>query len=159
MPGNDVIAYVAPAGANNKLQLFSVDAKVPGATQLTRSAVDKHDPALGLNGSIVLYHRLDDSGISNIYWMLAFGGDENQLTFGSAHKRNAQLSPDGTKLSYLQWDPAIGTGGKWRLYVQAVDIRLPTAPALNPWTSVAAALMLLGLGLVSARRMQAASIA
>ena len=103
-PDGSRIAFVAPGGASNGLDIWVMDADGGNPVNLTQHAGDEFDPAWSPDGKLIAFtHHLRDVGSAPIY----------ALTI---------IKPDGTgrvRLSedFVEWDPAFSPDGKWLLYI------------------------------------------
>jgi len=103
-PDGSQIAYTAPGGAGNGLDIWVMDADGNNQMDITNHAGDEYDPAWMPDGSMIAFtHHLRDAGNTPIY----------ALTW---------IKPEGThreRLStdFVEWDPTFSPDGKWLLYV------------------------------------------
>jgi serine/threonine protein kinase/Tol biopolymer transport system component len=103
-PDGSRIAFVAPGGAANGLDIWVMDADGNNTVNLTQHAGDEFDPAWSPDGKMIAFtHHLRDAGNTPIYALTA-------------------IKPDGTgrvRLSedFVEWDPAFSPDGKWLLYI------------------------------------------
>jgi len=101
-------AHAAFPGTNGKIyysdvttgdgDIYSVDSDGTGATQLTATADDDTYPTVSPDGSKVLFHRDDGSGL-RLFTMNADGTGVTQIATDSSGNA-AGFSPDGTRIVY-----------------------------------------------------------
>ncbi|MCB2209513.1 serine/threonine-protein kinase [bacterium] len=103
-PDGSQIAYTAPGGENNGLDIWVMDADGSNPTNITMTAGDEFDPVWMPDGSLIAFtHHLRDAGGTPVY----------ALTW---------VEPDGTgreRLSedFIEWDPAFSPDGQYLLYI------------------------------------------
>jgi TolB protein len=103
-PDGSHIAYVAPGGGNNGLDIWVMDADGSNPVNLTQNAGDEFDPAWAPDGERIAFtHHLRDAGSTPIY----------ALTW---------ISPDGTgreriSTDFVEWDPIFTPDGQFMVYV------------------------------------------
>lgn len=103
-PDGSQIAYVAPGGGSNGLDIWIMDADGSSQVNLTQKAGDEFGPAWMPDGSLIAFtHHLRDVGSTPIY----------ALTW---------IKPDGTDRSrlstdFVEWDPTFSPDGQYMLYV------------------------------------------
>lgn len=103
-PDGSQIAFVAPGGADDGLDIWVMDANGGNPVNLTQHAGDEFDPAWSPDGKLIAFtHHLRDAGSTPIYALTV-------------------IKPDGTgrlRLSedFVEWDPAFSPDGKWMLYI------------------------------------------
>ncbi|MDY6872461.1 MAG: protein kinase [Chloroflexota bacterium] len=102
-PDGSQIAYVAPGGESNGLDIWVMDVDGGSPTNITMTAGDEFDPVWMPDGSLIAFtHHLRDAGGMPIY----------ALTW---------VAPDGTgreRLSedFIEWDPTFSPDGQYMLY-------------------------------------------
>jgi hypothetical protein len=103
-PDGTQIAYVAPGGGNNGLDIWVMDADGSNPVNLTQNAGDEFDPAWAPDGERIAFtHHLRDAGSTPIY----------ALTW---------IAPDGTgreriSTDFVEWDPIFTPDGQFMVYV------------------------------------------
>jgi TolB protein len=103
-PDGSQIAFVAPGGGNNGLDIWVMDADGSNPVNLTQNAGDEFDPAWAPDGERIAFtHHLRDAGSMPIY----------ALTW---------ISPDGTgreriSTDFVEWDPIFTPDGRFMVYV------------------------------------------
>lgn len=98
------IAYVAPGGAGNGLDIWVMDADGGNPRDITNHRGDEFDPVWMPDGSLIAFtHHLRDAGNVPIYALTLINPD------GTERER---LSTD-----FVEWDPTFSPDGKYLLYV------------------------------------------
>ncbi len=103
-PDGSQIAYVAPGGGNNGLDIWVMNADGSNQVDLTQKAGDEFDPAWMPDGSLIAFtHHLRDAGSTPIYaltWIKPDGSDRTRLS-----------------TDFVEWDPTFSPDGQYMLYV------------------------------------------
>ncbi len=103
-PDGSQIAYSAPGGGSNGLDIWVMDADGSNQVNLTQKAGDEFDPAWMPDGSLIAFtHHLRDNGSTPIYaltWIKPDGTDRTRLS-----------------TDFVEWDPTFSPDGRYMLYV------------------------------------------
>lgn len=103
-PDGSQIAYVAPGGGNNGLDIWVMDADGSNSVNITQHAGDEFDPVWMPDGSLIAFtHHLRDAGSTPIYALTWVRPD------GSGRER---ISTD-----FVEWDPTFTPDGAFMVYV------------------------------------------
>ena len=78
--------------------------------QLTKStAADRH-PTWSADGSFIVFESNRSGSAWHLYRIPSWGGEETQISFDTASQMEPEISPDGTKIVYLQAAADLGGG-------------------------------------------------
>ena len=103
-PDGSQIAFVAPGGAVNGLDIWVMDADGGNPVNVTQHAGDEFDPAWSPDGELIAFtHHLRDAGSIPIYAL---------TVIEPTGRGRLRLSED-----FVEWDPTFSAGGQWLLYV------------------------------------------
>ncbi len=102
-PDGSQIAYVAPGGVSNGLDIWVMDADGSNQKNITMTAGDEFDPVWRPDGSLIAFtHHLRDAGGAPVYALTWIEPD------GAGRER---LSVD-----FIEWDPTFAPDGQYLLY-------------------------------------------
>jgi serine/threonine protein kinase/Tol biopolymer transport system component len=103
-PDGSRIAYVAPGGTGNGLDIWVMDADGSNQSNITNRPGDEFDPVWMPDGGLIAFtHYMRDAGSTPVYALVLIkpdGTDRNRLSF-----------------DFVEWDPTFSPDGKWMLYV------------------------------------------
>ncbi len=103
-PDGSQIAYVAPGGGNNGLDIWVMDADGSNSVNITQHAGDEFDPVWMPDGSLIAFtHHLRDAGSTPIYaltWVRPNGSGRERIS-----------------TDFVEWDPTFTPDGAFMVYV------------------------------------------
>lgn len=103
-PDGSQIAFVAPGGAGNGLDIWVMDADGANPINMTQHAGDEFDPTWSPNGELIAFtHHLRDAGSIPIYAL---------TVIEPSGRGRLRLSED-----FVEGDPTFSSDGQWLLYV------------------------------------------
>jgi Tol biopolymer transport system component len=103
-PDGSQIAYVAPGGGSNGLDIWVMDADGGNQENVTMTAGDEFDPVWMPDGSLIAFtHHLRDVGGTPVYaltWIEPDGAERERLS-----------------VDFIEWDPTFSPDGEYLLYI------------------------------------------